>query len=425
MEKQQGMEKRMNDRWILPNGLRIIGERLPYLRTVSIGVWLGVGSMMETPLENGLSHFLEHMVFKGTARRTALQIAEEMDAVGGQLNAFTGKDCTCFYAKVIDEDLPLAVDILSDMTCHASLDETELNKERGVILEEISMDEDSPEDLVHDLLSAAQFGDQSLGMPILGTSPLIRSYTRQNLLAYRSKHYCPKNTVVALAGNYDPGQVQSLLEQFFGSWENQDSGILPAAQAPLCGRNAAKEKDTEQMHLCMGFPGTAYGGEDVYPQAVLSSVLGGAMSSRLFQRIREELGMAYSIYTYPNSYRGCGTFGIYAGVSPQNGERVLEEIRLQLKKLLEEGITQKEFDASKQQLRSGYLMGLESPGSRMQAMGRGLLLLNQAMTPEETLLKIESVTMESVMDKARQILTVNPCIAVVGKGADKILHQGE
>lgn len=421
MEKQLGMGNGMNDQWFLPNGLRVIGERLPYLRSVSIGVWLGVGSMMETPAQNGLSHFLEHMVFKGTDSRSARQIAEEMDAVGGQLNAFTGKDCTCYYAKVIDENLPLAVDILADLTWHAVLDETELNKERGVILEEIAMDEDSPEDLVHELLSQAQFGEQSLGMPILGTTELIENYTRADLDAYRKMHYRPNNTVVALAGNYDPAEVKELIEKYFGAWSNEGEGLLLPPQKPLTGMHRAKEKDTEQLHLCMGFPGTAYGGEDIYPQAVLSSILGGAMSSRLFQRVREELGMAYSIYTYPNSYKGCGTFAVYAGVSPKNGERVLEEIRVQLKKLLDEGIEQKEFNASMQQLRSGYLLGLESPGSRMQAMGRGLLLLGESITPEETIARIEAVTMDRVMTKAKEILTADPCIAIAGKNAEKII----
>lgn len=418
MENDLRMEKRMNDQWIFPNGLRVIGERLPYLRSVSIGVWLGVGSMMELPNENGLSHFLEHMVFKGTERRNARQIAEEMDVVGGQLNAFTSKDCTCYYAKVIDENLPLAVDILSDLTCHAVLDETELNKERGVILEEIAMDEDSPEDLVHELLSQAQFGEQSLGMPILGPASLIEKYQPCDLAAYRAKHYHPGNAVVALAGNYDPEQVKALIEEYFGSWTNEGIGYILPPQHPLAGVNLRKEKDTEQMHLCLGYDGTPYGGEDVYPQAVLNNLLGGAMSSRLFQRVREELGMAYSIYTYPNSYKGCGTFAVYAGVSPKNGEKVLAEIRSEMKKLLEEGISEKEFAASKQQLRSGYLLGLESPGSRMQAMGRGMLLLGQSITPEETIRRIEAVTMDSVMDKARRILEKDPCIAVVGKGAD-------
>lgn len=419
LETKRGMEERMNDEWTLPNGLRVVGERLPYLRSVSIGVWLRVGSMMELPQENGLSHFLEHMVFKGTTHRTTRQIAEEMDAVGGQLNAFTGKDCTCFYAKVIDEDLTLAVDLLSDLTLNATLDETELNKERGVILEEISMDEDSPEDLVHELLGQAQFGDQSLGMPILGTTELISGYKRDDLAAYRSKHYRPEDTVVALAGNYDPEKVRELMERFFGEWRNPGQRTVPSDQHALPGRIKTREKDTEQLHLCLGYPGTAYGSDDIYPQAVLNNLLGGSMSSRLFQRIREELGMAYSIYTYPNSYLSCGTFAIYAGVSPKNGEKVLSEIHAELKKLLEGGLRDKEFREAKTQLRGGYLLGLESPGGRMQAMGRSQLLLNRAITPGETVEKIDAVTAKDVMDAARAILTADPCLSVAGKGADK------
>ena len=287
-----GANGRMRDEWILPNGLRVVGERLPFLRSVSIGAWMHVGSMMEEPAENGLSHFLEHMVFKGTEKRTARQIAEEMDAVGGQLNAFTGRDCTCYYAKVIDEDLPLAVDILADLVLGATIDEKELEKERGVILEEIAMDEDSPEDLVHDLLSAAQFGQQAPGRPILGTAELVSAYTREDLLAFRRKHYGPKETVISLAGNYDPERVQALMEQYFGAWQNELSPLAMPRWTVHTGVNSLREKDTEQMHICMGFPGEGFGGPDVYPLAVVSGVLGGAMSSRLFQRIREDLGLA-------------------------------------------------------------------------------------------------------------------------------------
>ncbi len=418
MSSSIGMDERMNDTWTLPNGLRVIGERLPYLRSVSIGVWLKVGSMMEKPRENGLSHFLEHMVFKGTEKRTTRQIAEEMDAVGGQINAFTGKDCTCFYCKVIDEDLPLAVDILADLTCHASLDEGEFNKERGVILEEIAMDEDSPEDLVHELLSRAMFGEQSLGQPILGTTELISGYTRQDLFNYRARHYGPANTVVALAGNYDPAQVEALIAEHFGPWTSDAAPADIPATALLSGQRVIKEKDTEQQHLCLGFPGIGYGQDGIYPQAVLNNVLGGSMSSRLFQRIREEMGMAYSIYTFPNSYLSCGTFAVYAGVSPKNGEKVMAEIRTELERLLRDGITEKEYHDAKQQLRGGYLLGLESPGGRMQAMGRSLLLLDKAVTPEETVRHIEAVTLDSVMTIARESLTAVPNIAVAGKGAE-------
>jgi len=417
MASSNRMDERMNDVWTLPNGLRIVGERLPYLRSVSIGVWLRVGSMMELPQENGLSHYLEHMVFKGTLKRTNRQIAEEMDAVGGQLNAFTGKDCTCLYAKVIDENIDLAIDILSDLALNATLDEADFNKERGVILEEIAMDEDSPEDLVHELLSQAQYGDQALAMPILGTAELISNYSRSDLAAFRAKHYRPADTVVALAGNYDPDEVLALLEKHFGAWKNDGQRIVPAEMHVLSGRTMVKEKDTEQLHLCLGYPGTPFGAAGIYPQTILNNLLGGAMSSRLFQRIREELGMAYSIYTYPNSYLGCGSFAVYAGVSPKNGQCVLDEVRSQMQLLLRDGITEKEFREGKQQLRGGYLLGLESPGNRMQSMGRGMLLLDRFLTPEETIAKIDAVTLDDVMAAAQRILSAEPCLAAAGKGA--------
>lgn len=413
----------MFDHWTLENGLHVVGERLPYLRSVSIGVWMRVGSMMETPAENGLSHFLEHMVFKGTEKRSTRDIAEEMDAVGGQMNAFTGKDCTCFYAKVIDEDLPLAVDILSDMTLHASLDETEFNKERGVILEEISMEEDSPEDVVHELLSRIQFGDQAAGMPILGPAEQIAAYTRDDLANYRARHYHPENCVVALAGNYDPEQVLALMQQYFGEWKKSGQRQTVPPMQPIPGQKAAKEKDTEQLHICLGYPGTFLGSDELYPMSVMNNLLGGAMSSRLFQKIREEMGMAYSIYTYPSTYVGCGTFAVYAGVSPKNGHAVLDETLKQLDLLCRDGVAEKEFREAKNQLRGSYLLGLESPGSRMQSMGRGQLHLDRCMTPEETVAKIEAVTIESVNAVARRIFSNAPCISVVGKQAETYIKE--
>ena len=413
----------MFDHWTLENGLHVVGERLPYLRSVSIGVWMRVGSMMETPAENGLSHFLEHMVFKGTEKRSTRDIAEEMDAVGGQMNAFTGKDCTCFYAKVIDEDLPLVVDILSDMTLHASLDETEFNKERGVILEEISMEEDSPEDVVHELLSRIQFGDQAAGMPILGPAEQIAAYTRDDLANYRARHYHPENCVVALAGNYDPEQVLALMQQYFGEWKKSGQRQTVPPMQPIPGQKAAREKDTEQLHICLGYPGTFLGSDELYPMSVMNNLLGGAMSSRLFQKIREEMGMAYSIYTYPSTYVGCGTFAVYAGVSPKNGHAVLDETLKQLDLLCRDGVTEKEFREAKNQLRGSYLLGLESPGSRMQSMGRGQLHLDRCMTPEETVAKIEAVTIESVNAVARRIFSNAPCISVVGKQAETYIKE--
>ena len=222
--------------------------------------------------------------------------------------------------------------------------------------------------------------------------------------------------MVALAGNYDPAQVKALIDEHFGAWENRGERIEVPAMQVLSGQTRVKEKDTEQLHLCLGYPGTAYGSEGIYPQAVLNNLLGGAMSSRLFQRIREELGMAYSIYTYPNSYLGCGAFAVYAGVSPKNGQQVLDEIRREMRKLLDEGISEKEFREAKTQLRGGYLLGLESPGGRMNSMGRSLLLLGKTAMPENTIRLIESVTLDDVTATAQHILSAEPCLAAAGKG---------
>lgn len=289
-----------------------------------------------------------------------------------------------------------------------------------MILEEIAMDEDSPEDLVHDLLQSAQFGEQSPGQPILGPAEQIAAYTRDDLLKFRKEHYAPKETVVALAGNYDPEQVLAWVKQYFGGWENEIAPVETPDWHVLTGKNALREKDTEQMHICLGFPGMAYGTEGVYPLAVANNILGGAMSSRLFQRIREDLGLAYSVYSYPNTYKGVGTFGLYAGVSSKNAETVLTEIRAELDKFLCDGITEKEFRDSVTQLRSGYLMGLESPGARMQSLGRSTLLRGKPTSHEETLAAIEAVTIDKVMAVAKEVLGQQPCIAIVGKGAEQV-----
>ena len=413
----------MFDRATLSNGLRLVGERLPYVRSCTVGVWVKVGSMNEQRSENGLSHLIEHMVFKGTASRSARDIAEEMDAVGGQLNAFTSKDCTCFYAKVIDEDLPLAIDILSDLALHPVFGEDDLQKERGVVLEEIAMVEDTPEDLVHELLCEAQYSG-SLKHPILGTSRRIRGYRRDDLQNYWRRHYAPGTMVLAIAGNYDWNHFLDLAEKCFQSLSGlpREEGPAFAKQAVKSGRKA-REKDTEQIHICMGYPGVPLGEEDLYPLSVFNNILGGGMSSRLFQRIREELGIAYSIYTYLSSHPGCGVFNVYVGTSPGNGETVLAEMQAQIVKLLRGGVEEKEFNSAKAQLRGSYVLGLESSSGRMQSIGRSLLLLERLKDPEEQLRKISAVTMEDVLRVGAGVLKAKPSAAIVGKDAERYLQM--
>ena len=411
----------MFDMITLPNGLRVVGEKLDHVRSCTVGVWVKVGSMNEAPEENGMSHFIEHMVFKGTTNRSARDIAEEMDMVGGQLNAFTSKECTCYYAKVTDDELRTAVDILADLALRPTFDEKELNKERGVVLEEIAMVEDTPDDLVHELLADAQFSG-SLRCPILGPASLIRRYSREDMVRYWSRHYVPQNMVLAIAGHYDWNAFLELVNTYFDVFPNQHSEPEAAFEPQhfVSGRKV-KAKDTEQLHICLGFPGVESNCDEIYPLSIFNNALGGGMSSRLFQRIREELGMAYSVYSYASSYRGVGSFNIYAGTNPENGETVIRELQEQMQLFLKDGMTDKEFRSAKAQLRGGFLLGLESSSGRMQSLGRGMLLFNKTRTPEEVIAKIDAVTMEDTMALARRLLCAEPSAAIVGKNAQKYL----
>lgn len=411
----------MAERFVLSNGVTVLVEPMPYLRSASIGVWVKAGSMLESPGENGLSHFMEHMAFKGTEKRTARQIAEEMDAVGGMLNAATSKLCTNYYAKVLDEDLPLAADILADIVCSPTLNPKEMDKERGVVLEEIAMVEDSPEDVVFDLLAEAVFGTQSLGQTILGPAEKIAAYQPEDLIAFRKRHYGPKNTVIALAGNVTAERARDLLEATFGKWQGEAGEEFPHTVAVDEERKLAREKDTEQVHLCLSYRGCEMGSANVYPSAVLNTVLGGGMSSRLFQRIREELGMAYSVYSGPSNYPYCGEFTIYAATSPQTAGKVLEQIDLEVKKLLSEGIREQEFIQAKAQLKSSFVLGQESSYNRMNSLGSNQILLGRVIPQEETLAQIDKVTRERVMEYAAELLNGPKSYAVVGRKAEKYI----
>ena len=413
----------MFDRHTLSNGLRIIGERIEHVRSVSVGLWLSAGSQHEAPCEAGVSHFLEHMVFKGTAKRTARQIAEEMDCVGGQLNAFTSKECTCFYAKVVDENLPLAVDVLSDLAVSPKFDPVELEKEKGVVLEEIAMAEDSPEDVVHELIMLAHFGDQPVARPILGSEQSVRGFSREDLRAYWGGMYAPEHAVLALAGNYDWNQVVALAEKYLLGWRGGARPERDARTNPVRPGRLAREKDTEQMNLCLGFPGVAIGAERSYEFSVVNSVLGGSMSSRLFQKIREESGLAYSIYSYPNSYTDCGMLSIYAATRPDSLAAVAEMTLCESRLLAQKGMTREEFEMSRQQLKAGYILGQESTSARMNAAGRRLLLLNRTRSEEEVISAIDNMTLEGVNALAQELLRVEPSVALVGKDAHKALEE--
>ena len=411
------------DQITLPNGLRIIGERIEHFRSVSVGLWLGAGSQYELPGEAGLSHFLEHMVFKGTKKRTARQIAEEMDAVGGQLNAFTAKECTCFYAKVVDEHLPLAMDVLSDLVTAPAFDPGELEKEKGVVIEEINMAEDTPEDVVFELLMLAHYGDQPLSRPILGTAECIQAYRSDDLRAYWSRMYRPQNAVLALAGNYDWERVKDMALHLLGDWQSEGLERRAYATQPAKPALLVREKDIEQTHICLGYPGVATGDDRGFELSIFNSAFGGAMSSRLFQKIREDSGMAYSVYSYPNAYTDTGMLAVYAATSPEAANAVIDMIRAEAASIAETGMTREEFQMAREQMKAGYIMGLESTSARMQANGRRLLLMNMTRTETETIDRINAIDFDTTNALMRALLTAPCSVALVGKGVREIADK--
>ncbi len=411
------------DQITLSNGLRIIGERIPHFRSVSVGLWLGAGSQFEISTEAGVSHFLEHMVFKGTEKRSARRIAEEMDAVGGQLNAFTAKECTCFYTKVVDEHLPLAMDVIADLVTAPTFDAGELEKEKGVVIEEIAMSEDTPEDLVHELLMLANFGDQPVSRPILGNEPRISTYERDDLVSYWKRMYRPQNAVLAIAGNYDWDSVLALAETLLGKWSPEGFEKRGCVTNPTKPTLLTKEKDIEQIHICMGFPGLTLGDDKNYELSLFNSVFGGAMSSRLFQKIREERGAAYTVYSYPNAYTDAGMLSVYAGTNPEAAVEVCGLILEEAKKLANEGMTEAEFVMAREQLKASYILGLESTSARMQSIGRRMLLMNATRTESEVIDRVNAIRHDDVNAMMREILTAPCSMALVGKDAERVAGE--
>lgn len=391
-------------------------EKIPHFRSVSIGLWFRSGSIYEAESQNGLSHFIEHMLFKGTEKRSAKDIAQTLDAVGGQLNAFTAKECTCFYSKVLDEHLELALELLSDMVFNSTFLEQEIEKEKGVVLEEISMYEDSPDDVVHELLSANFFKSHPLGFPILGTRKNIEGFTREKIINYFKRFYVPQNLVISIAGNYNEELLYQLLDKYFGNWmELKHNYNEPPLFTPGKGI-FYKYRDIEQTHLCIGYPGVVLGDENLYALMVFNNIFGGGMSSRLFQKVREEYGLAYSVFSFPSSYVHGGLFTIYAGLRPSQIEQAMSLILQEIRNIKNRDITHEELSMAREQLKGNYILGLESTNSRMTAIGRSQLLLGRTMTPDEVLLRIDNVSMDSIYEIVdKMFLSESTAIAVVSR----------
>jgi predicted Zn-dependent peptidase len=414
-------------RTVLPGGLRVVTESVPTVRSVTFGVWVGVGSRDESVRQAGCSHYLEHLLFKGTERRSALEISAAVDRVGGEMNAFTTKEYTCFYARVIDTDLPVAVDVVCDVVNAALILGSDVDSERGVILEEIAMNEDDTADLVHDAFAEAVFGDSPLGRPVLGTVDSIEGLTRSTIRGYYRRHYRPENMVVAAAGNLEHRDVVRLVRAAFrgaGALGDADTTpVLPRGGVPRRTRPPGvlvQPRATEQANFVLGVPGLSRVDERRFALGVLNSVLGGGMSSRLFQEVREKRGLAYSVYSYNTQYADTGLFGVYAGCQPDRVDEVLGLCRVELEKVVEEGITSEELRRGQAQLGGSLVLGLEDTGSRMSRIGKSELVYGELLGVDALLQRIRDVTLEAVRTVAGDLLTATPTLAVIGPfGGDR------
>ncbi|TYQ13233.1 UNVERIFIED_CONTAM: putative Zn-dependent peptidase [Acetivibrio alkalicellulosi] len=387
----------MFERITLKNGVRIVFEKIPYVRSVSTGIWVGTGSRRENSTNNGVSHFVEHMMFKGTDKRTAKEIAQTIDNIGGQLNAFTGKECTCYYTKTLDSHFEKSLDVLADMFFNSKFAQKDIDIEKNVVIEEIFMYEDSPEELVHDILSEAVWKGDSLGLPILGTCDCLKGMTKNDIEDYVNLNYLPENTVIAIAGNFERERVVELIKDKFENWSSENTLNSKEFGMPdFKNGRIIKEKDTEQVHVCIGFRGLDHKDEQLYSLLAVNNILGGGMSSNLFQKIREERGLVYSIYSYPSSYKNAGLFTIYAGMNPEHLNEVLQLIIHEIRILVKNGISKEEIDKSKEQLKGSYILGLESTSSRMNSIGKSEVLLEKIYSPDEVLKKIDDIDEQSI-----------------------------
>jgi predicted Zn-dependent peptidase len=406
-------------RTVLPGGLRVLSESVPGVRSVAFGIWVGVGSRDETPSLSGASHYLEHLLFKGTRRRDALSIAAEIDEVGGELNAFTAKEYTCYYARVLDNDLPIAVDVVVDMVTSSLLASREVDNERGVILEEIAMHDDDPGDAVHDLFAGLVWPTVPLGRPVLGSVESIQAMSRTSIAGYYKRRYRADQLVVAAAGNVDHADLVRRVRRAFADVVVDDDRTPSAPR--VGGRTPAFElgtavlsRPTEQANLVLGAPGLSRADQRRFALGVLNTALGGGMSSRLFQEVREKRGLAYSVYSFTSHYADTGTIGVYAGCHPRRAADVAELCREQLALVAAAGLTSDELERGKGQMRGGLVLGLEDTGSRMTRLGKGELVYGELMTVEEILASIDAVTLDDTRSLAAELLSNPLSLAVVG-----------
>jgi predicted Zn-dependent peptidase len=395
----------------LPNGLRVATDTMPGVESATVGIWTSCGARNETEAENGVAHLLEHMLFKGTTRRNAQAIAEEIEAVGGQMNAYTARENTAYYARVLKEDVALAVDIVADLLQHSLFDETELGRERSVVLQEIGQANDTPDDIIFDHFQSAAFPEQPMGRPVLGTPDTVATMSRSALTNYLATHYVPAELVLTAAGAVDHDR---LVDQALLAFDS-----LPAAQPPpsqavrYAGGDFREDEDLEQLHFVLGFQGAAIGHGDYYPQSVLSTVLGGGMSSRLFQEVREKRGLVYAIYTFASAYRDGGVFGVYAGTGADKIEELVPVVCGELQEIAGK-VTEAEISRARAQIKAGLLMSLESTMSRAEQLGQHLLLFGRPVSVKEIIARIDEVDSGAVKRAASALFAAKPTVAALG-----------
>ena len=402
------------------SGLRIVTEEVPSVRSAAVGIWVNVGSRDEAPATAGASHFLEHLLFKGTTSRTALEISSSIESVGGEMNAFTSKEYTCFYARVIDTDLPMAIDVVSDLITSSIVTALDVDAERKVVLEEIAMRDDDPSDLVHDLFSDTYYGDTPIGRPILGTIDSINGMSRNTVFNYYKKKYLPQDLVVAVAGNIKHKRVVAMVEAALSRDNFLDVLAAPVVRPNTPIKNTKQQsvglmyKKSEQAHMFYGMEGVARADERRFSMGVLSAALGGGMSSRLFQEIREKRGLAYSVYAYAQQFAGSGVLGFYAGCNPSKAIEVVEIIRSVLSDVADNGMTHEEIERAKGAVRGSLVLSQEDTGSRMSRIGKNEIVYGQVMDFDDILKAISRVSAEDIREIASEFLVKTPTLALVG-----------
>lgn len=396
------------------NGVRIAYEQIDHVRSLSVGIWVNAGSRYELPEENGITHFIEHMLFKGTKTRSAKQIAEAFDRIGGEVNAFTSKEHTCYFAKVLDHHGELALDILADMFFNSAFDPEEIDRERQVVLEEIYMSEDAPDDDVHEILWGVMYPDDALGRPILGTPETLETFTAETIRHYMAKHYFPENIVISLAGNMTT-ELLAKVEELFGQFEASAEAIVVQPSYPkFHSGEVSKTSDTEQAHVAISYPAINVKDPRMYSFIALNNIIGGNMSSRLFQEVREERGLAYTVFSYQSSFEDVGAFTIYASTSVQNLDTLLVQINQTLLDVIVGGVTEEELFNAKEQLKGSFVLGLEGTEAHMNRNGTNELIHRRHRSVDEVLAKIEVISMEQVDELIELVLKSEPAIAIVG-----------